>query len=546
VDTTGYLAGWSEDGTSAPGELGLRSPGWEAVEHSEGAYVARLVRASDGSIYAGEHEGTVFRSSDAGVTWSKAGSLPDGIHVNDMIQSSSFGHPFYVVSYDVVWKSFDACTTWFQTGAMPMKVDFLDAIMEAGNTIYVGGHIIDRPFHEGQVFKSTNWGVTWDTTAWPPIGFLTVRSLLQGIDGRIYAAGSEGGCMLRTTNGGLSWQGDFLVGPTFIYDLAQAADSTIYAGTDGGLAGHVWKSTDHGGTWHDLDSLPSLYGTTSLLTAADGSVYAGGAGQFAGNARIYRSTDGGSTWLETGDAWDTLGFVVDFVQMADGTILAGGGCQGTPYVWRLTKPYGWVTSSVFDAGELSAYGGMSWDFTAQGDSPVVKVRTDTLPDMSTAPDWDLCPPATNGDDISFLPSVHDGQRYVQYKIEMRGWDNFSTPVFHDISIEYTPTGVTEDWRRIGSSLPCLTASPNVFRKQVKLSFSVPESGHVEVRIFDIAGRPVRTVLDEVVPSGGHSGAWNGADNSGESVSAGVYFCTLRCSTGTGSRCVTKKVVYLGR
>jgi hypothetical protein len=265
-------------------------------------------------------------------------------------------------------------------------------------------------------------------------------------------------------------------------------------------------------------------------------------------AGIYRSTDHGRKWTQTGQSWDTLGCLRHFLETSDGDILAGGWDGEKACVYRLTKPYGWVTSSVFDAGEMPEYGTIGWSFTTQGDSPVVKVRTDTLLDMSTAPDWDLCPPATNGEDVSFLSSVHDGQRYIQYRIEMRGWGNFSTPVFHDINIEYTPTGITEDWRRAASSFPSLIPAPTVFRKQVTLSVSVPESGHVEVRIFDIAGRPVITLLDEPVSSGGHSVVWNADDDSGRLISAGVYFCTLRYRPAVDSKgCfLTRAIVYLGR
>jgi photosystem II stability/assembly factor-like uncharacterized protein len=542
-----YFQGWSEDGTSAPGELSLRCPSWDAIECPDGECVVRLLHASDGSVYAGEGEGSIFRSTDSGVTWYKVASLPDGAHVYGMIQSSSFpDHSFYVADFQKVWKSFDACTTWFETGAMPLKASSLCDIVQAGGAIYVGGRQEQHSGQSAQIFKTTNMGVTWDTTAWPPVGCMRIRALLRGIDGRIYAAGSEGGCVFRTTNGGLSWQGVSLIGPMFPQDLAQAADSAVYLGTDGSYGGHVWKSTDHGVTWFQVDSVDVLYETNCVLAASDGSVYMGGGPWGAPDPRIYRSTNGGNNWVQTGDIGDTVGAPWDLLELPDGTILAGGIYRDKAYIWRLTKPYGWVISSVFDAGDMPAYGTVAWSFTTQGDSPVVKVRTDTLPDMSTAPDWDLCPPATNGEDISFLSSVHDGQRYIQYRIEMRGWDNFSTPVFHDISIEYTPTGVTEDWRRLRSSLPSLKVCPSVFRRHVTLSFSVPESSHLEVRIFDIAGRPVRTVFDGDVSSGEHSLVWDGRDDSGSDLGSGVYFCSMRGLTGPGVHSIAQKVVYLGR
>jgi hypothetical protein len=326
-----------------------------------------------------------------------------------------------------------------------------------------------------------------------------------------------------------------------VHGFSQAPDGAVY------IAGWFLLKTIGCAQWESL----AVKDTHCVLATSNETIYASGFPPASDSLGwVYRSSDNGNTWWRTGELFETWAAIVNLIELPDGTILGAGAAYGddgeTARVFRSVPPHGWATSSVFDAGELPEYGTASWSFTTQGDSPAVRVRTDTLLDMSTAPDWDLCPPATNGEDISFLSSVHDGQRYIQYRIEMRGWDNFSTPVFHDISIEYTPTGVTEDWLRLRSSGPSLMVSPSVFKKRVTLSFTVPESGHVEAKIFDIAGRPVRTLFDEDVSSDEHSLVWDGRDDSGRDLGSGVYFCSVRGLTGTGVHSITKKVVYLGR
>jgi photosystem II stability/assembly factor-like uncharacterized protein len=538
-DTTMYYQGWSEDGQVEVGELKLKYPGWEPTGDLQGAtLLKRVLLSHDGSIYTAAYDGRIFRSTNNGVTWAIVGSLPVGVKPLDMIEASDGS--FFVV-YDKAYRSFDGCATWFETSGFPMKVKCLYSIAEASGTIYVGGHVDDRLWHEGQVFKSTD-GVKWDTTAWPPQGSMSIRAILHGIDGALYAAGSEGGCVLRSTNKGVSWSLGHLEGPMFVCDLVQSSDSSLYAGTDGVPGGHVWRSTDLGTTWLDNMCFPELAGTECLLAASDGSIYATGGAAWDSVARIHRSTDGGSTWVETGQPWldSSPGRICDFLQIPSGTIFASGKDSEAGQVYKLSTPNGWIVSSVLDAGIEAEYGAIRWTFSTEGDSPIVKVRTDSLPDMSGAFDWDICPPATNGQDISLLSSVHDGQRYIQYRIEMEAWDNFSTPSFHEIGVEYTSIGVSERRPAQLSNGFSLRLYPNPFRKQVAISFAMPESCHLQVSVLDIIGRPVMTVMDGIASAGEHSITWDGCDAKGVPVCPGIHFCRLSANNTVE----TRKIVLL--
>ena len=79
----------------------------------------------------------------------------------------------------------------------------------------------------------------------------------------------------------------------------------------------------------------------------------------------------------------------------------------------------------------------------------------------------------------------------------------------------------------------LRIDPNPSRDAVGIHFRVPVAGATDVGIYDVSGRLVRRVLDKVMSAGEASVAWDGRDNSGKEVAAGVYF--VRVTTPTTKR-----------
>lgn len=69
--------------------------------------------------------------------------------------------------------------------------------------------------------------------------------------------------------------------------------------------------------------------------------------------------------------------------------------------------------------------------------------------------------------------------------------------------------------------------PNPFNPSTTISYEVPVSARVTLRIFDVAGRLVRTLIDERQPPGRKSAVWDGRDAGGRPVASGIYFYRLR-------------------
>jgi hypothetical protein len=66
--------------------------------------------------------------------------------------------------------------------------------------------------------------------------------------------------------------------------------------------------------------------------------------------------------------------------------------------------------------------------------------------------------------------------------------------------------------------------PNPFRTHLAIRYSLAADGLVSLAVHDITGRVVRQLCASSVKRGAHSVTWDGRDNAGRTVAAGVYFC----------------------
>jgi hypothetical protein len=77
--------------------------------------------------------------------------------------------------------------------------------------------------------------------------------------------------------------------------------------------------------------------------------------------------------------------------------------------------------------------------------------------------------------------------------------------------------------------------PNPFRRSTRIDFVLTRTAPVELGIYDVAGRHVRTLVDETLSPGVHVTAWDGITADGQAAAAGIYRYVLRTPTGRTSR-----------
>jgi len=73
--------------------------------------------------------------------------------------------------------------------------------------------------------------------------------------------------------------------------------------------------------------------------------------------------------------------------------------------------------------------------------------------------------------------------------------------------------------------------PNPFNPSTKIEFTLPVKGQVELKIYNVRGELVKTLLNEVRDAKTtHSVIWDGSNSAGQSVSSGVYFYSLKAGS----------------
>jgi len=84
----------------------------------------------------------------------------------------------------------------------------------------------------------------------------------------------------------------------------------------------------------------------------------------------------------------------------------------------------------------------------------------------------------------------------------------------------------------------LRAAPNPFNPRTVFTFNQPQAGYAELSVYDVRGRLVRSLQAGLLDAGDQRITWNGRDDAGLPVEAGVYLGLVRTPGGTGRTALT--------
>lgn len=109
---------------------------------------------------------------------------------------------------------------------------------------------------------------------------------------------------------------------------------------------------------------------------------------------------------------------------------------------------------------------------------------------------------------------------VSYMGDANGSGGISNPV--SLTVSHSPAAVGFNQSVFG-----LGNYPNPFNPRTVIAFDLPEVTRVDLRVYDLGGRLVRTLFaHQMIAPGHHDVDWDGRDEKGEEMSAGVYMYRL--------------------
>jgi len=118
------------------------------------------------------------------------------------------------------------------------------------------------------------------------------------------------------------------------------------------------------------------------------------------------------------------------------------------------------------------------------------------------------------------------------------WGALEFPDLSGVDLEYAACGAqvaVPEPGLVPARAALFQSRPNPFRSGTVIGFDLPQPGPVRLRVFDLRGRLVRTLVDENLAAGSYSLPWSGDDGSARAVAPGIYFYRLETPGFTATR-----------
>jgi photosystem II stability/assembly factor-like uncharacterized protein len=394
---------------------------------------------------------------------------------------------------------------WTRVEAIPSVET--QALHVDGDTLYVGAF--------DEVYFTTDGGAQWTPSAETDPENAGINDIIK-VGGRLFI-GTFGDGVFESSNNGQSWAqrsgGLTDTGAPVTIGFAARGDS-LYLGTSG--AGVYVLDLNGSTTWQPFrNGLPSnLSWNINSLFDNEGMLISG-AGQ---NAAIYRNARNSNLWNEIEFAeFDPRGLGMMGLFKKSGVLLGGG---STGHLYRSANNGDeWGN---FDTGigitqlvEFAEYGETVFACLSRVGSSYFYQTLNAGESWEALDFIDAIP-------LAFDIAVYNNRLYVG-----------SLDGLWYISLD--PTAVAEEPRQ-PARFTLRQNYPNPFNPSTTINYEISEAGLVNLKIFDLLGREVRTLVDEHKMSGSYSVVFDAAG-----LSSGIYFYQL---TNAGLNSQTHKMILM--
>ena len=348
------------------------------------------------------------------------------------------------------------------------------------------------------VVKTTNGGATWTNAAGTGITGSVFNIYAWSANDAIVTTSPSATFIYKTSNGGTTWTQVYTLAGGFI-DALQMVSATEGYGLGDPVGGKwtVVKTTDGGNTWARMATEP----TAGAEAGWNNSFHIVGTNMWFGtnNTKVYHSTDLGLTWTSGATTGTLNTYAVHYNSATTGTasgdamVLSTNG--GTNYS-TITSP-GTV-------GSINSLEGAGTDWWA--------TRTDANVYRST-----------NGGTSWTTAYTQTGATFADMDFAIVGGCPVGWAVGSggNIAKMATTTGIANYNSEIPSSFNLKQNYPNPFNPTTNINFSIPKSGFVTLKVYDMVGQEVAVLVNEVKSAGNYIVGFNASN-----LPSGAYFYRL--------------------
>jgi photosystem II stability/assembly factor-like uncharacterized protein len=294
---------------------------------------------------------------------------------------------------------------------------------------------------DGKIWISKTGGASWNFYAYPcPLSAQTekVLAIFQSSAGKFYACtkSTTGGQVFESLDDGLHWDSLYsFSGVEGIHSICEGWDGELYVST--GHPGKIFVGSDTGGAWQEIDPPCSPACFYNLLSDRNGILFVGGkCTAKAPRGIIFKSSDKGQTWDTLFRSQGRHPYeIFALMQTRSGLMLAGG---DTAALFRSGYcQSGWMESSIYDVfdGETVVNNSLEFGrlhFRSHDGIIAMKIRSSDV--IDSMPAWGSFVP--NDSNPVNYGAAKDGDRYVQYMVEIMSESPNTTPVMEELFIKY--------------------------------------------------------------------------------------------------------------
>lgn len=374
----------------------------------------------------------------------------------------------------------------------------------------------------GTIVNSTDAGKTWILQNSNTISDIrNIQFINENLGWAIYWQVHQppfGTTLLKTTDGGISWIAQqFKETERFFHQIK------FYDSLNGWLVGEnglILRTVDGGNEWREMEIAVSPFSRLPVLDIefynSQYGIACGGHMDLAGI--IWRTTDSGLSWkgLVVGPEPIQNIIFLDSMQIYG---LGGDYEYGSSIIYSNDSgnTFEYTSLEIFGIPSTLAFRTNSEVWSSLGIDPYFMKSLDTGKTFILY----KTPDSSKIDDIYFIDSTKGfavGRKGIILKYEK---GNFTNQDFNDKSLVF--------------DFYLAQNYPNPFNPSTIINYSLPVSIHISISVYDLFGRKVQTLVDEIKKAGKYSIEWNATG-----FAAGIYYYELN----TGNFRKIKKMILL--